>query len=143
MMMIPKNNPRGASSTPNISILLNLITMINKIIAIIPSIGIIPGNPSLYSMKIKEANTKAEPVSFCMIMISIGSNMIEPIVTYDFNPSSLNVCRLITFANISAVINFANSAGCILNGPNGSQERDPLMSGAIKTVNINNKIINM
>ena len=102
----------------------------------IPIKGIIPGNPSRKSINMNEVNTNAEPVSFCIMMISIGSSIIPDTMAYDLNPSSLKVCRLIIFANINEVINLANSAGCRLNGPMGSRDRDPLMSRAIHPVSM-------
>ena len=44
-------------------------------------------------------------------------------------------------ANANAVANLANSAGCRLTGPITNQEREPLVSGAIKIVTISKIII--
>ena len=44
-------------------------------------------------------------------------------------------------ANAKAVANLANSAGCRLTGPMTSQERDPLVSGAMKIVTMSKRII--
>ena len=44
-------------------------------------------------------------------------------------------------ANAKAVANLANSAGCRLTGPMTSQERDPLVSGAMKMVTMSKRII--
>ena len=43
-------------------------------------------------------------------------------------------------ANANAVANLANSAGCRLTGPKISQDREPLVSGAIKMVTTNKRI---
>lgn len=45
-------------------------------IATMPNSGIMPGSPSLKSIKMKDENTNAEPVSFCMMMMSMGKSMM-------------------------------------------------------------------
>src|SRR5574343_1530791 len=82
-----------------------------------PSINHHPDNPSLKSTKIKQAKTKAEPVSFCNNVKSIGNKMIPKQISWLRLPSNLTSKVPRNLASASAVAYLANSDGCNLKAP--------------------------
>ena len=78
--------------------------------------------------------TNAEPVSFCIMISSIGSKMIVDTAIRCFLFFMLKLYMLMNRAKASAVANLANSAGWRLTGPKINHEREPFVSGAMNMV---------
>ena len=101
---------------------------IKRMAAEIPKIRIVPGRPDLYKTIMKEAYTKADPVSFCNMISSAGSIIIAPEISL-VRKSFILMCRELRYlATAMQVANLANSAGCMRKNPKSYQDLAPLTS---------------
>jgi len=72
----------------------------------------IPGIPSLYIISIKDKKTKADPVSFCMMVKAKGTKRRNATSRASLSRFMEKVYDPMTLDNANAVATLANSAGC-------------------------------
>ena len=99
-----------------------------------------PGKPSRYNKIMKEAKTKADPVSFEPIISNMGKATIAAATAWFLIRVKLTCGSLRYLASNRAVAVLENSAGCIVTLPYLNQECEPFTVTPKKGTAISNRM---